>query len=83
VYLPGAGWRGYDPSLGLAVADGHVVLAATPDHQLAAPVTGRFRGNGATSEMRYDLTVRAAETLSELGIPLPQDPSGGTGPRCA
>jgi transglutaminase-like putative cysteine protease len=83
VYLPGAGWRGYDPSLGLAVADGHVVLAATPDHQLAAPVTGRFRGTGATSEMRYDLTVRAAETLSKLGIPLPQDPSGGTGPRCA
>ena len=23
VYLPGGGWRGFDPSLGLAVADGH------------------------------------------------------------
>lgn len=68
VYLPGAGWRGYDPSLGLAVADGHVVLAATPDHRLAAPVTGSFRGTGATSEMRYDLTVRAAPTLEELGV---------------
>jgi hypothetical protein len=67
--------------LGLAVADGHVVLAATPDHQLAAPVTGRFRGTGATSDMRYDLTVRAAETLGELGINLPQNPSGGSGPR--
>jgi transglutaminase-like putative cysteine protease len=66
VYLPGAGWRGYDPSLGLAVADGHVVLAATPDHRLAAPVTGRFRGTGATSQMGYDLTVRAADTLAEL-----------------
>jgi transglutaminase-like putative cysteine protease len=66
VYLPGAGWRGYDPSLGLAVADGHVVLAATPDHRLAAPVTGRFRGTGVTSQMGYDLTVRAADTLAEL-----------------
>ena len=67
VYLPGAGWRGYDPSLGLAVADGHVALAATPDHRLAAPVTGSFRGTGATSLMRYDLTVRAAESLEALG----------------
>ncbi|MEB3156112.1 MAG: transglutaminase family protein [Cyanobacteriota bacterium] len=67
VYLPGAGWRGYDPSLGLAVADGHVALAATPDHRLAAPVSGHFRGTGATSEMRYDLTVRAAASLEDLG----------------
>lgn len=71
VYLPGAGWRGYDPSLGLAVADGHVVLAATPDHQLAAPVTGRFRGTGATSRMNYELTVRAAASLNEIGAALP------------
>ena len=40
VYLPGGGWRPYDPSLGLAVADGHVTLAAAPDHELAAPVSG-------------------------------------------
>ena len=68
VYLPGAGWRGYDPSLGLAVSDGHVVLAATPDHRLAAPVSGSFRGTGATSRMAYELTVRAAESLEELGV---------------
>lgn len=75
VYLPGAGWRGYDPSLGLAVADGHVVLAATPDHRLAAPVTGRFRGTGASSRMDYDLTVRAADTLEELTGAQAGDPS--------
>ncbi|MEB3243322.1 MAG: transglutaminase family protein [Cyanobacteriota bacterium] len=76
VYLPGAGWRGYDPSLGLAVADGHVVLAATPDHRLAAPVTGSFRGSGAVASMRYDLSVRAAETPGELGVDLPLDARG-------
>ncbi|MEE2871411.1 MAG: transglutaminase-like domain-containing protein [Candidatus Latescibacterota bacterium] len=27
VYLPGAGWRGWDPSLGLAVAGAHVAVA--------------------------------------------------------
>jgi len=66
VYLPGAGWRGYDPSLGLAVGDGHVVLAATPDHHLAAPVTGAYRGTGISSRMDYALTVKASESRDAL-----------------
>lgn len=28
IFLPGAGWRGYDPSIGLAVADGHIALVS-------------------------------------------------------
>jgi transglutaminase-like putative cysteine protease len=66
VYLPGGGWRGYDPSLGLAVADGHVALTAAPDHQLAAPVSGRYRGTGVTSSLHYAVEVRSAETLEAL-----------------
>ena len=66
VYLPGGGWRGYDPSLGLAVADGHVVLAAAPDHHLAAPVSGRYRGTGVSSSMRYAVEVRTAASLEAL-----------------
>jgi len=80
VYLPGAGWRGYDPSLGLAVADGHLVLATAPDHRLAAPVTGTYRGTGVTSTMTYALSVRAleaeaAETPEELN---PAHPEAGS-----
>jgi transglutaminase-like putative cysteine protease len=66
VYVPGAGWRGYDPSLGLAVADGHVVLTAAPDHHLAAAVSGSYRGTGVGSTMRYMVEVRTATTLEEL-----------------
>ena len=66
VYLPGGGWRGYDPSLGLAVADGHVVLTAAPSPQLAAPVSGSYRGTGVESSMRYAVEVRSAETLEAL-----------------
>lgn len=46
VYLPGAGWRGYDPTLGLAVADRHVAIAAGPRADSAAPISGTFRGEG-------------------------------------
>jgi transglutaminase-like putative cysteine protease len=59
VYLPGGGWRGYDPSLGLAVADGHVILAAAPDHRLAAPMTGTYRGTQVNSSMSYAVRVSA------------------------
>ena len=55
VYLPNAGWRGFDPTHGLAVADGHVALAAAARPADAAPTTGNFRGTGATSELEYDL----------------------------
>ena len=44
VYLPGIGWRGYDPSRGLAVSNGHVAVAAGFDHDLAAPVAGWYSG---------------------------------------
>jgi transglutaminase-like putative cysteine protease len=66
VYLSGGGWRPYDPSLGLAVADGHVTLAAAPDHELAAAVSGSYRGTGVGSEMQYRVSVQAAESLLEL-----------------
>src|SRR5260370_22599094 len=37
VYVPGIGWRGYDPSRGLPVANGHVAGAPGIGHALASP----------------------------------------------
>ncbi len=51
VYLPGAGWRGFDPTIGLAVADRHVALAAARDPAEAAPTTGTYRGTGVGSTL--------------------------------
>lgn len=45
VYLPGAGWRGFDPSIGLATADRHVALATGSAAQDASPVFGLYRGD--------------------------------------
>lgn len=58
VYLPGGGWRGYDPTLGLAVADHHVALAAAIHPEHASPTTGAFRGTGITSEMEYEVDIK-------------------------
>ncbi len=61
VYLPGGGWRGYDPTLGLAVADRHIVLAASAFPKMAAPVTGSFRGTEAKATMESEIEVLTGE----------------------
>jgi transglutaminase-like putative cysteine protease len=40
VYLPGAGWKGYDPTHGLAVSDRHIALAASAKPSYCAPIVG-------------------------------------------
>ena len=64
VYLPGAGWRGYDPTTGLAVADDHVALAAGPNPRNAAPTAGSFRGTAVTSSIWNAILNLANEKLS-------------------
>ena len=56
VYLPGAGWRGYDPSRGLAVSNGHVAVAAGFDPSLASPVAGLFCG-GPGAQMKASIRM--------------------------
>lgn len=57
VYLPGIGWRGYDPSRGLAVSNEHVAVAAGFDYDLASPVAGWYSG-GAASQMEASLNLQ-------------------------
>jgi len=56
VYLPGAGWRGFDPTQGYMVADTHVTIAAAAHARDTLPVSGVFVGSGASSTL--DFTVR-------------------------
>jgi len=66
VYLPGAGWRGYDPSHGLAVADRHVVLATGCKPEHAAPTVGMYRGTGITSTLEYHIHIQQVDSLEDI-----------------
>ncbi|MBD1870952.1 transglutaminase family protein [Cyanobacteria bacterium FACHB-471] len=60
VYLPGAGWRGYDPTQGLAVADHHIALVASPFARQTVPIVGSLKhGVGTKSDMQYHLSIAA------------------------
>lgn len=62
VFLPGAGWRGWDCTHGLRVTDGHVALCAAPTQAETLPLEGGFSFEGAgpvASTLDYAVTIEA------------------------
>lgn len=61
VYLPGAGWRGYDPTLGLVISDRHIPLAASAIPKYAAAVEGTVTpvetGAKITSDLQAQISI--------------------------
>lgn len=68
VYLPGAGWRGYDPSQGLAVADRHIAVAASAIPRLAAPIYGTYRGAAQSEPLQAEISIVASESAELVGM---------------
>lgn len=67
VYLPGAGWIGLDPTSGLLAGEGHIPLAATPDPQSAAPVSGGLD----PCETEFEVTMRVERRFESPRVTLP------------
>ena len=56
VYLPGAGWIGFDQTSGLLAGEGHIPLACTPDVGGAAPITGAL--DRCNTEFHHEMAVQ-------------------------
>lgn len=69
VYLPGGGWRGFDPTLGLAVSDRHIFLAAAAHPANAAPVSGQLKlGCFGQSTLDYEIHLTRSRATSTKNI---------------
>ena len=72
VYLPGGGWRGYDPTLGLAVSDRHIPLAASTIPHHAAPVSGSVSptqvGQNVTSDLSAQILIKTIEKIVDINL---------------
>lgn len=60
VYLPGAGWKGFDPTSGEVTGDRHVAVAVARHPEAVPPVAGGFVG---TAQQRpvLSVTLRVSE----------------------
>ena len=66
VYLPGAGWRGFDPSGSGIIDDRYIPLATSSKPELTAAVTGSFSGpNGVESKMSWSIEAEIQESAIE------------------
>lgn len=46
VYLPGTGWKGFDPTSGLVTSSQHIAVAVASNPEAVPPVSGSFIGFG-------------------------------------
>ncbi|MCE9630719.1 MAG: transglutaminase family protein [Planctomycetia bacterium] len=71
VFLPGAGWVGFDPTSGLLAAEGHLPLASTPDPASAAPVSGVV--DPCASDFHFEMRVERIEESPRTTRPFGDD----------
>lgn len=60
VFIEGAGWRGFDPSVGLAVSNEYFALAFSYSSYNTLPIIGTYRSNYSVSELKTSIK---AETI--------------------
>ena len=58
VFLPGVGFRGWDPMHGVRVTGGHLALCAAPEQAATMPIEGGFFFQGSTVNSTLDHSVR-------------------------
>lgn len=57
VYLPDAGWVGWDPTHGVPVGEGHVGLCAAPNQAGTMPLEGGFYASAVTATLSYSVNI--------------------------
>ena len=58
VYLPGAGWKGFDPTIGKLTGSDHIPVAVARRPEAVPPVAGTFMGpSGASARMLVTVNV--------------------------
>lgn len=75
VYIPGAGWKGFDPTFGVLTGAQHVTVAVSRDPEKVAPISGSFIGRpNAFQRIEVNVLVlreNRPAPLPSLPVPVP------------
>ena len=56
VFLPGAGWIGFDPTSGMLAGEGHIPVACSPAPESAAAISGSAEVSGTQFDFSMQIT---------------------------
>ena len=72
VYIPGAGWIGFDATSGLLCGEGHMPLAASPHYRSSAAITGAV----SMAETAFEFEMNVSRLVDTIRITRPFDDAG-------